>query len=148
MSETRRLLANGNTYCNECKKIRYRKWRDRPEGREKLRRVRRNYILKLRYDVSLQEFNRMLGLQNGRCAICGKVPDEGRSPALDHDHETGEARGILCHHCNAGLGHFREDPDIMRKAAEYLREHKRGDLRRLGSLLEGFEVEVSRAQSW
>ena len=53
-----------------------------------------------------------------QCVICG---DEGPL-VVDHCHETGQIRGMLCNHCNRGLGHFRDDPVLLEFAAEYLRE--------------------------
>ncbi len=50
------------------------------------------------------------------CAICGSLEDL----KVDHCHETGEIRGVLCHHCNVALGHMRDDPERLRKAADYL----------------------------
>jgi hypothetical protein len=61
--------------------------------------------------------------QGGRCAICGKVP-RSRRLAVDHDHKTGEVRGLLCASgdfgCNKGLGYFNDDPELLRRAYEYL----------------------------
>lgn len=50
------------------------------------------------------------------CVICG---DEGKL-VVDHDHKTGQVRGMLCNHCNRGLGHFRDDPTLLEFAAQYL----------------------------
>lgn len=52
-----------------------------------------------------------------QCVICG---DDGLL-VVDHDHDTGQVRGMLCSHCNRGLGHFRDDPLLLEFAAEYLR---------------------------
>ena len=56
---------------------------------------------------------------NGLCAICGAARGK-RNHALDHDHATGRLRGILCGPCNAGIGMFRDNIDLLRKAIEYL----------------------------
>lgn len=50
------------------------------------------------------------------CESCG----EQLATAIDHDHESGDVRGHLCFHCNVGLGHFKDRPDLLRKAATYL----------------------------
>lgn len=53
------------------------------------------------------------------CAICGNTPKRLR---IDHDHDTGKYRGLLCDNCNIGLGHFKDSPDRLRKAILYLKE--------------------------
>jgi len=57
----------------------------------------------------------------GECDICGF---EYKRPTVDHDHETGIVRGILCWQCNQGLGFFMDNPDILRQAAGYLEKAK------------------------
>lgn len=52
------------------------------------------------------------------CVICGNE----EPLVVDHDHKTGKVRGMLCNHCNRGLGHFRDDPELMEFAAQYVRE--------------------------
>lgn len=59
-----------------------------------------------------------LELQDGKCAICKEPMDQSY---IDHDHETGEVRGLLCHRCNSGLGFFNDDPQRLLAALEYLR---------------------------
>lgn len=61
--------------------------------------------------------------QAGRCAICGEPM---RRPYLDHDHDTGAIRGVLCPSCNTGLGYFRDEAERLEAAAAYLREQPAG----------------------
>jgi hypothetical protein len=74
-------------------------------------RVRR--FLKL-YGITVQDYDRMLKKQDGVCLIC-KRPEKNRKLAVDHDHETGAVRGLLCTSCNNTLGWFeRYLPSIMK----------------------------------
>lgn len=85
----------------------------------------RNRALKLKYGITVDEFNVMLASQGGRCAICGR-PDSGKLDSgmnVDHSHESGKVRGILCHYCNVGLGNFQDNPEILLSAADYLLRH-------------------------
>lgn len=72
--------------------------------------------------VTPREYIDMLDAQGGGCAICGTLVNtvQGKSLPVDHDHESGSIRGILCHSCNVGLGHFQDDPDKLMSAAAYL----------------------------
>lgn len=71
--------------------------------------------------------------QAGLCFLCGKaesVPRRKGEPrmrdlAIDHDHATGKVRRLLCHHCNTGLGKFFDNPEILRKAADYVEHFRR-----------------------
>jgi hypothetical protein len=84
------------------------------------------YTLK-KTGLSLEDYDTTLKQQGGCCAICGSAHDEsvlyGRL-YVDHDHGTGRFRGLLCKFCNAGLGHFKDDPQILEKALEYLKCRK------------------------
>lgn len=64
----------------------------------------------------------MVQRQGGRCAICKEIPEVGRGKGfhVDHDHVTNQIRGLLCHHCNVGLGHFKENPALLQAALSYL----------------------------
>jgi len=69
--------------------------------------------------------------QNGLCLICGNAETsrnpktgEPRSLAVDHDHETGKIRGLLCTFCNTALGKFHDDVEILKKAIDYLISHQ------------------------
>jgi hypothetical protein len=90
----------------------------------------RHYHLKRRYGIGADDFDRMVAAQGGVCAICGRPDPEH----VDHDHETGEVRGILCFNCNGGLGQFRDDVDALRAAAAYL-EQASAQVRELGAIV-------------
>ena len=87
-----------NTLSSWCKKCRHT--------------ASRNAQYKCRYGITIDEYNKMLQVQNGRCAICGELPSNKRL-CIDHDHNTGAVRGLLCIGCNVAIGWF-----------ERLEEHK------------------------
>jgi hypothetical protein len=72
-----------------------------------------------KYGVSREAFEAMFADQDGRCAICGE-PGDYRGLCVDHDHRTGQVRGLLCNKCNWGLGHFNDDSDLLMNAITYL----------------------------
>lgn len=80
--------------------------------------------LKARYGVTVSEYERLLQHQGGVCFICGRKPGRVRL-AVDHNHKTGEVRGLLCprgpRSCNRGLGVFADSADRLELAADYLR---------------------------
>ncbi len=90
----------------------------------------RDYNLQYRYGITLEEYNTMLEEQNGECAVCGTDDPKGRQSGrgkvkgfyVDHNHETGEIRGLLCNNCNRSIGLFNDDPSILEKAVLYLRK--------------------------
>jgi Recombination endonuclease VII len=108
--------------CRECHSKYHREQRLRNH-----RDVYRVYELKRKYGMSLEEFNAMFASQDGKCAICGKTDFKGnirwKNLCVDHDHQTGKNRGLLCHRCNASIGYFEDDPGLLMKAIEYLRRH-------------------------
>jgi 5-methylcytosine-specific restriction endonuclease McrA len=103
-----------------------------PEKREKAREQGRKYHaehpeknrrakLRRNYGLAPEAYGAMLVTQGGRCAICGNPPND-KSLAVDHAHDkSGQVRGLLCAACNTGLGGFRDNPDLLQKAIDYLR---------------------------
>ena len=74
-----------------------------------------------RYRLTLDDYDELLHEQNGHCAICGvRFSAEGASPVVDHCHDGGHVRGLLCNNCNTGLGLFADSPDILKQAIKYL----------------------------
>ena len=75
------------------------------------------------YGLAFGEYAQRLADQSGVCAICKDPPTEARPLHVDHDHKTGTVRSLLCHFCNVGLGHFRDDAQILSAAIDYVFEH-------------------------
>lgn len=80
--------------------------------------------LRRKYGMSVAEYSELLRGQSGLCAICESPPAEGRRLHVDHDHETGRVRGLLCFTCNNALGDFEDDPVRLRGAARYLESYE------------------------
>ena len=81
----------------------------------------RAHKLASKYGLSVGDYEALVATQGGRCAICGSS-DPGRNEVLhvDHDHDTGAVRGLLCFSCNIGLGSFGDDLTRLRAAIAYL----------------------------
>lgn len=78
-----------------------------------------------KYGLTPEEYQKLLIGQGGVCAICGQeetatIKGVVRRLAVDHDHQTDEVRGLLCYMCNSALGHFGDNPDLLRRALNYL----------------------------
>jgi hypothetical protein len=119
------------SHCQPCHLIRQREIYSDPEYRAKVnaRRRRRMDPKKVRaaalkkYGLTIDQFSELEQSQGGLCAICGKAPLwRGRKVLqVDHCHDTGRVRGLLCHYCNSGMGLFRDNPELLEKATAYLR---------------------------
>jgi hypothetical protein len=70
-------------------------------------------------NFSYNDYLRLLNEQQGVCRICGDLMG---SPHVDHNHETGKVRGLLCRHCNSALGLFKDNLTTIAKALDYLTE--------------------------
>lgn len=83
------------------------------------------------YGIEAEQYYKMFSDQENRCAICNqhetrksRTPGEVAKLTLDHNHETGQIRGLLCHSCNTGIGKFRESKDLLRLAVAYLENYE------------------------
>jgi hypothetical protein len=72
-----------------------------------------------RYGMTVEQYRELEASSRGRCYICGAAA-RGRSLSVDHCHDTGRVRGLLCHHCNTAIGLFREDPAFIAESLVYL----------------------------
>jgi hypothetical protein len=73
-----------------------------------------------KYGITLSDAEKMLEEQDYSCKICGDAFTESKNTHIDHCHATGIVRGLLCRGCNLGLGHFRDNPESLMRAASYL----------------------------
>ncbi len=109
---TVRTRSGYHAYCKPCHNKRGQVSREKVGGS-------RTYHLSRRYGITAEEADHLLSKQGGLCAICRKAA----AVHVDHDHATGAVRALLCFNCNGGLGQFKDDPDVLRAAADYVRFH-------------------------
>jgi hypothetical protein len=84
------------------------------------KRENRDAHLRRTFGITLEDFEALLVAQGGGCAICGRAAPEGTSLHVDHDHETGVVRGLLCFTCNGALGMFTENEEYLARATDYV----------------------------
>ena len=103
----------------------YAKWQKTPGRMEYQRQYKKQkgfgYYLKSKYGLTIDKYTEIFLSQNGKCAICG-IPIVTKECDIDHDHETGAVRGLLCGPCNTGIGMLRDNFVVAVRAAEYLAE--------------------------
>ena len=106
----------GDKYrCKSCHKAYQRAYNQRNPDRL------RGYHLKKMYGITLEEREEMSKASQGRCYVCGAPDGTDRNPHhIDHNHDTGELRGLLCVGCNVSLGLLEENPDRIRALADYI----------------------------
>ncbi len=111
-------------WCKKCKqkweKEKRTKYRKNPEWVEKTKLLNLKNWLKVNYNLTLSEYEELVKLQNGVCAICGKENNLGNKLFVDHCHKTNKVRGLLCQKCNSGVGYLNDDIHLLAKAIEYL----------------------------
>jgi hypothetical protein len=114
--------------------IQWKRWYEK--NKEKRKQYDSEWQLVYRYGITRMEFKQMLENQKGVCAIC-KQPETAidkrsgliRQLAVDHCHNTGKVRGLLCTHCNHGLGKFKDDVNLLQTAINYLSNYSSNKLR-------------------
>jgi hypothetical protein len=106
----------------EKKKAWNKAWRDRNPDRIKANGLKR-YWPELTVDEALAKYDEMLVAQDNSCYICKESCSTGFRLAVDHDHNSGQIRGLLCKNCNTALGLFRHDIELLKRAISYLENH-------------------------
>lgn len=112
-------------WCKPCSRTRVTQWRkDNPEA---VKRADRKKVLKKRYGLTPHDYNKLLAEQNNGCGVCGKPErtiQRAGSPiqflAVDHDHESGRLRGLLCQPCNRALGNMGDNLEGVMRFVHYL----------------------------
>jgi len=114
----RKASKDGHSpHCIPCHKGKAAERRATPEYKV----WKKNRSLVYKYGITLDEYNDMHYKQRGTCAICEKPePIKTQPLAVDHCHDTGKVRGLLCSNCNMGIGKLMDDEKIILKAAEYI----------------------------
>jgi hypothetical protein len=119
------------TFTKEEKKEYDKKYRQ--ENGDKLKVVKkrqydyskyRQNVLKRKYNITLDDYNKMLQEQDGKCWTCSVKAEDTKSKVLvvDHNHLTGEVRGLLCNFCNTAIGLLKESQETIEKVSKYLHE--------------------------
>lgn len=120
------------TYCRIChNKMQRDKYNSDPMAKvkrqlragrrkEKNPEAQRRAELKRLYGITLEDYVEMFVKQKEVCAICSQKCPTKKSLSVDHDHNTGKVRGLLCNRCNRALGMFQDNPELLIKAASYL----------------------------
>jgi len=110
------------TDCKDCNAAQKAKlWASK--SKEEKQEINKSSRLRHNYGMLPEEYDKLNEDQNGRCYLCGTSENRGKPLYVDHCHVSGKVRKLLCHHCNSGLGMFRDNPELLNKAAEYIKEH-------------------------
>lgn len=120
--------------CDDCYNTHYRE-KHRKKSNEERKKVyqerkakttfetRKDKRLKLRFNISLSDFQKMLEDQDSKCYICETLFITDRDAHVDHNHKTGRIRKLLCRPCNTSLGLLEENRQILSNCIKYLEEH-------------------------
>lgn len=116
-------VANGMTasYCSPCATKKQREWHK--QNPHVSRKSQFKITLRREHGMTVEQYADLLAVQGGGCAICGAptaTPTSEHRLTVDHDHENGLVRGLLCRPCNSALGHFRDSLDLLAAAVRYL----------------------------
>jgi hypothetical protein len=108
------MLNAHHTTRRDANNARARKWHHSHKTKAKDTALRR------KFSIGIDEYNKLAAEQNNLCAIC-KNPNTLRMLVVDHNHATDKIRGLLCDHCNKGLGFFKDNTDLLTEAINYIK---------------------------
>jgi hypothetical protein len=125
--ESRNTLRHfRRTQCKKCDYLKQKKYAEKNRAKISFKDVAYRRMRLLNYPQDL--FDERLAQQGNVCAICGTDTPGGRGQFhADHDHKTNQPRGVLCHNCNIALGNFKDNPEILRAAIDYLQRYSEAE---------------------
>jgi hypothetical protein len=97
--------------------------RNHPEYLKQYYIKNREKVVFKQYGLSQEQMQNLHKIQNGKCGICNCILKPGHFTHIDHNHETGKPRGLLCIRCNMGFGYFRDNSGLLKKALAYAIKH-------------------------
>lgn len=123
-----------SAWCVECQKNYFRtdprrkttlkKYRATERCKTQQKHAQRKLHLKTKFNMSVNDYENMMLKQNSNCAICGINQSEiSKKLCIDHCHQTGKIRGLLCNNCNSGIGMFNDSITLLASAKEYLKRN-------------------------
>jgi hypothetical protein len=109
-------------YCKNCERDRYTSKEYYAQRKDpKYVAIKHRHKMK-KYGITEEDFIAMENAQNSCCAICDRPENKMNTKlSVDHSHESGNVRGLLCSNCNRGLGFFKDSPELLVKAATYVK---------------------------
>jgi hypothetical protein len=116
---------NRHRQCKVCQNAANKVWHAKNPGAHS--RFSKKAKLKSKYGLTVEAHTAMLQVQFYKCAACGdkfELENKWEQPCVDHDHETGKVRELLCRRCNVTLGHVEDDVGRLEKLIAYLRRHQ------------------------
>lgn len=125
-TKNKRMKDGREIYCKQCKNSLKRKYKKS----EKVKLSNRKYALKLKYRITIEQYDNMLQNQNGKCYICETIDPSNNGIknnvkyfCVDHDKITNKVRGLLCYKCNLALGYFDHNVKRLANSIKYLKNH-------------------------
>lgn len=116
----KKVKSGYKAYCSACGRAMAQKWKD--NNKERTSEYNAHYKRAYTYGLTKEAYFKLLEDQDNNCAICNTPQSElSRKLVVDHNHQTGEVRGLLCSHCNVGIGMLKESEDNLTAAIQYLK---------------------------
>ncbi len=110
-----------NKNCRSCTLEAQKKYNNTPHGKAAITLLQRKNHLK-QYGLTPESYQEMVDAQNGVCWICQKPEKNGNNLSVDHCHDSGQIRGLLCRGCNMGIAGLKHDKNLLLVAIRYLKQ--------------------------